>query len=212
MEARDEVTEVVVVDDCSTDRTAEILAARRFRREATIVRHERNRGKGAAIRTGLGAARGDLLLIQDADLEYDPADYPRLLAPFAREDVTVVYGARSFGGHAAYSFWFVVGNRVVTLVTNLLFNTYIRDMETCYKVMRLSVWRALDLQADRFGIEPEITGKLLRSGHRIFEVPISYHARSRAEGKKLTWRDGVEAVLVLVRMRLRLDRRGTTPR
>jgi hypothetical protein len=118
----------------------------------------------------------------------------------------VVFGARSFGGHAAYSFWFVVGNRLVTLVTNVLFNTYIRDMETCYKLMPLEVWRSLDLKADRFGIEPEVTGKVLRAGHRIFEVPISYHARSRAEGKKLTWRDGVEAIWVLVRVRLGLLR------
>jgi glycosyltransferase involved in cell wall biosynthesis len=201
VEEQPEVWELVIVDDGSDDRTPEILAEREFRLPVQIIRHPANRGKGAAIRTALAAATGDLALIQDADLEYDPRDYPVLLEPFHRAGVTVVYGSRSFSSHSAYSFWFVMGNKLVTLWTNLLFNAYISDMETCYKVMPIETWRALDLRSNRFEIEPEITAKLLRSGHRIYEVPISYAARSRAEGKKLTWMDGVRAIFVLTRLR-----------
>jgi len=207
IEARPEVSEIVVVDDGSVDETAAILAARSFRTPARLIRHDRNRGKGAAIRTAIDAATGELALVQDADLEYDPADYPRLLEPFSRRDVTVVYGTRSFGGHAAYSFWFVMGNRMLTLWTNILFNSYITDMETCYKVMPLRLWRELDIRQNGFGIEPEVTAKLLRRGHRIFEVPISYSARSRHEGKKLTWRDGARAALVVTRIWMNRDGR-----
>jgi glycosyltransferase involved in cell wall biosynthesis len=202
IEARPEVSEIVVVDDGSTDRTPQILAARTFRVPARVIRHPARRGKGAAIRTALENATGELALVQDADLEYDPADYPTLLAPFARPDVTVVYGARTFGGHSAYSFWFVVGNRVLTLWTNLLFNTWITDMETCYKVMPLRLWRELGIRQSGFGIEPEVTAKLLRRGHRIFEVPVSYRARTREQGKKLLWRDGVKAAWIVARHRV----------
>lgn len=200
-EQADVVDEIIVVDDCSSDRTAEILKARTFRIPARIARHDQNQGKGAAIRTGLGLATKDLLLIQDADLEYDPADYSKLLESFSRGDIEVVYGTRSFGGHAAYSFWFVMGNKMVTLATNLLFNSYITDMETCFKVMPVETWRSLDLRADRFGIEPEVTGKLLKRGTRIYEVPISYNARGREDGKKLTWTDGLKALGVLAAVR-----------
>lgn len=202
VEARPEVSEIVIVDDHSTDRTPQILAAREFRRPVRLIRHPENRGKGGAVRTAIAEATSELAMIQDADLEYDPADYPSLLAPFSRDSVTVVYGTRSFGGHAAYSFWFVLGNKGLTLMTNLLFNTYITDMETCYKVMPVRLWRELDLRSDGFNIEPEITGKLLRRGHRIYEVPISYAARSREEGKKLTVLDGLRAGLMLMRMRV----------
>ena len=202
VEARPEVSELVIVDDASTDRSWEILSERAFTVPVKLLRHERNGGKGRAVRTAIDAATSELALIQDADLEYDPADYPALLAPFDRRGVTVVFGSRSFASHSAYSFWFVMGNKLVTLWTNILFNSYISDMETCYKVMPLEVWRSLELRANRFDIEPEITAKLLRSGHRIFEVPISYVARSREEGKKLTWRDGVAALTVLTRLRL----------
>ena len=202
VDSRPEVSELVIVDDGSTDRTWEILAERTFRAPVKLIRHETNSGKGSAIRTAIASATSDLALIQDADMEYDPSDYPALLSPFERPGVTVVFGSRSFSSHSAYSFWFVMGNKFVTLWTNLLFNSYISDMETCYKLMPLEVWRSLDLRANRFDIEPEITAKLLRAGHRIYEVPISYVARSREEGKKLTWRDGVTALAVLTRIRL----------
>jgi dolichol-phosphate hexosyltransferase len=143
-----------------------------------------------------------MALVQDADLEYDPADYAALLAPFDRAGVDAVFGSRSFAAHSAYSFWFVVGNKIVTLWTNVLFNSYISDMETCYKVMPLSTWRSLRLSAEGFDIEPEITAKLLRGGHRIFEVPVTYVARTRDEGKKLRWQDGVRALYALTRIRL----------
>jgi glycosyltransferase involved in cell wall biosynthesis len=202
VEERPEVSELVIVDDGSTDRTSEILEARDFNGKVQIIRHERNRGKGAALRTAIAAATGDVALVQDADLEYDPAEFPLLLAPIERGRAEVVYGSRSFAAHSAYSFWFVIGNKLVTLWTNVLFNSYLSDMETCYKLMPLSVWRSLDLQSDGFDIEPEITAKLLKSGRRIYEVPISYAARGRVEGKKLTWRDGVTALWTLSRIRV----------
>ena len=202
VEERPEVSELVIVDDGSTDATPEILRARDFKGKAQIIRHERNRGKGAALRTAIAAATGDVALVQDADLEYDPAEFPLLLAPIERGRAEVVYGSRSFAAHSAYSFWFVIGNKLVTLWTNVLFNSYLSDMETCYKLMPLSVWRSLDLQSDGFDIEPEITAKLLKSGRRIYEVPISYAARGRVEGKKLTWRDGVMALWTLWRIRV----------
>jgi glycosyltransferase involved in cell wall biosynthesis len=202
VEERPEVSELVIVDDGSTDGTAEILGNRAFKVPAQVIRHERNRGKGAALRTAIAAATGDVALVQDADLEYDPAEFPLLLAPIERGRAEVVYGSRSFAAHSAYSFWFVIGNKLVTLWTNVLFNSYLSDMETCYKLMPLSVWRSLDLKSDRFDIEPEITAKLLKSGHRIYEVPISYAARGRVEGKKLTWRDGVMALWTLSRIRV----------
>ena len=201
VEERPEVSELVIVDDGSTDRTPEILSGRDFKVPVQVIRHERNRGKGAALRTAIAAATGDVALVQDADLEYDPAEFPLLLAPIERGRAEVVYGSRSFAAHSAYSFWFVIGNKLVTLWTNVLFNSYLSDMETCYKLMPLSVWRSLDLSSDGFDIEPEITAKLLRSGRRIYEVPISYAARGRVEGKKLTWRDGVVALWTLSRIR-----------
>ena len=201
VEERPEVSELVIVDDGSTDRTPEILSGRDFKVPVQVIRHERNRGKGAALRTAIAAATGDVALVQDADLEYDPGEFPLLLAPIERGRAEVVYGSRSFAAHSAYSFWFVIGNKLVTLWTNVLFNSYLSDMETCYKLMPLSVWRSLDLSSDGFDIEPEITAKLLRSGRRIYDVPISYAARGRVEGKKLTWRDGVMALWTLSRIR-----------
>src|SRR5688572_28971504 len=202
VESRPEVSEIVLVNDGSTDATRQILEARTFSVPAQVIHHERNQGKGSAIRTAIGAATSELALIQDADLEYDPSDYPLLLAPFARPGVTVVYGTRSFTSHTAYSFWFVIGNRVVNLWNNVLYNTYLSDLETGFKVMSLETWRSLDLRSDGFELEPEITAKLVRRGHRIYEVPVSYTARSREEGKKLTWKDGLKAIWTLTRLRV----------
>jgi len=196
------VQQVVIVDDCSTDGT--LAAARRFAGDSrvTVKSHPANQGKGAAIRTGLAAITAPLVIIQDADLEYDPADYNKLVSPILRGRADIVYGIRGFAGHSAYSYWFVVGNRLVTTATNILFNCYIQDMETGFKVMRTSLMRRLGLRGNRFDVEPEITGRVLRLGYRIYEVPIDYSARTRAQGKKLTWRDGVKAILVLFRIRL----------
>ena len=202
VEGRPEVSEIVLVNDGSTDATRQILEARTFSVPTQVIHHERNRGKGNAIRTAIQAATSDLALIQDADLEYDPSDYPLLMAPFARPGITVVYGTRSFTSHTAYSFWFVMGNRLVNLWNNVLYNTYLSDLETGFKVMSLETWRSLDLRSDGFELEPEITAKLVRRGHRIYEVPISYTARSREEGKKLTWMDGLKAIWTLARLRV----------
>lgn len=196
------VQQVVVVDDCSSDGT--LAAAQRSTSDPRVMvkHHEANKGKGAAIRTGLEAITAPLVLIQDADMEYDPADYEKLISPILRGRADVVYGIRGFAGQSAYSYWFVVGNRLVTTATNILFNCYIQDMETGFKVMRTTLMRRLGLRGTRFDIEPEITGRILRLGYRIYEIPIEYAARTRAQGKKLTWLDGVKAIFVLLRIRL----------
>jgi glycosyltransferase involved in cell wall biosynthesis len=194
--------ELILVDDGSTDRTWELMEARAASDpRVRAFRHQVSQGKGAAIRTALGQARGSVVLIQDADLEYDPADYARLLDPIRGGQATVVYGSRAFSSHTAYSYWYVMGNRLVTLATNVIYNCYLSDMETGYKVMPREVALSLDLRARGFELEAEITAKLLRSGHRIYEVPISYAARSRAEGKKLTATDGLRAIRTLARCR-----------
>ena len=198
--------EVVVTDDGSVDGTGDVLSALGDPR-VVVHTHPVNRGKGAAIRTAAAAASGDYMIICDADLEYMPEDIPRLLAPVVAGDATVVYGTRSFGSHTAFSFWYVMGNKAVTLVANVLFNSYISDLETCFKLMPLDLYRALDVRSAGFGMEAEVTAKILRRGLRPFEIPISYRARGRDAGKKLTWRDGVEALWILLRIRLtRTDR------
>jgi len=201
------VKEVVVVDDCSTDAT--LQQAEPFAADPRVVirHHERNRGKGAAIRTGLEALSAPIVIIQDADMEYDPLEFNALIEPVVQGRADVVYGVRGFAAHTAYSYWFVQGNRFVTTFTNVLFNCYIQDMETGYKLMRTSLMRRLHLRGDRFNIEPDITGRVLRLGYRIHEVPIHYYARGRDEGKKLTWRDGVRAVFALLAVRLSSRRR-----
>jgi glycosyltransferase involved in cell wall biosynthesis len=197
----DENIEVILVDDGSTDNTWQIMEAAADGGRVRAYRHERNRGKGAAVRTALQHARGEVVIIQDADLEYSPSEYPLLLKPIRDGRASVVYGSRTFSSHESFSFWYVMGNRAVTLATNVLYNCYLSDMETCYKVMPRQVALALDLQARGFELEPEITGKLLRLGQRIYEVPVSYAARSREEGKKLTAMDGLKALRSLVRYR-----------
>jgi glycosyltransferase involved in cell wall biosynthesis len=195
-------TQVVVVDDGSTDETARILEA--WRERVDVVRHERNRGKGAAIRSALPRLRGEITVIQDADAEYDPVDVPALIEPIERGAADVVFGSRLSGGRPqrAYLFWHLVGNRFLSLLTNVLYNTTLHDMETGYKVFRTDVLRSLELREDDFAIEPELTAKVCKRKLRIYELPVSYYGRTYAEGKKITWRDGFKAVWVLVRVRV----------
>jgi dolichol-phosphate hexosyltransferase len=194
--------ELVVVDDGSRDGTAEVLG-RCDDPRLTVITHPRNRGKGAAVRTAAEHAQGDYVVTLDADLEYDPQDLPKLLAPVLDGRARVVYGNRVFGAHTAYSFWYVMGNKAITTVANVVFNSYLGDMETCFKLMPVGLFRSLNIRSQGFGIEAEITGKLLRRKIKPYEVPISYRARSREEGKKITWKDGVEALWILGRERVR---------
>lgn len=194
--------EIIVVDDGSTDGTREVLAEVEPGDDLRIVLHDHNQGKGAAVRTGFKAATGDVLLIQDADLEYDPREYPVLLRPIEEGITKVVYGSRFLGGpRKAMFFWNMVANRTLTLVTNILYNAILSDMETCYKVFRTDIVRDIPLRSRRFDFEPEITAKVLKRGHRIYEVPISYNGREWDEGKKITWKDGVIAMWTLFRYR-----------
>jgi len=193
--------EIVVVDDGSCDGTRDILQEEAKQSGMVLVLQPANRGKGAAVRAGLKRATGDILLIQDADLEYDPEDYPALLKPILTGKSQVVYGSRFLGEHKAMLFWHMVGNHFITLVCNLLYDTTLTDMETCYKVFTREVARRLRLRADRWGIDPEITAQILRAGYRIYEVPISYAGREYAEGKKISWRDGLVVLGTLLRYR-----------
>jgi len=200
---RPEVGEVIAVDDGSSDGTWTIMS--RFAERDTRVRafrQESNHGKGAALRRAISEIRMPYALVQDADLEYDPRDYPSLLRPLVEGRADVVYGVRGFAGQTAFSFWFVMGNLAVTTAANVLFDCYISDLETGYKALRSDLWRRLNLSGNRFDIEPDITARVLKLGYRIHEVPIRYYARSRAEGKKLTWLDGVRAIGTLLRLRL----------
>jgi glycosyltransferase involved in cell wall biosynthesis len=192
--------EFIVVDDGSDDGTRSVLT-QLGDSTTKVVSHPQNRGKGAAIRTGLEHVTGDLVLIQDADLEYDPDDWLRLLAPVLKGRADVVYGSRFTGEHRNMLFLHWAGNRALSLVTNLLYNTTLSDMETCYKLFDRDVLRGINLKSDRFDFEPEITAKVLRKGVRIYEVPISYAGREFDEGKKITWRDGFAALVALVKYR-----------
>jgi glycosyltransferase involved in cell wall biosynthesis len=195
--------EVIVVDDCSTDGTRELLKQRVDEKRDIILRLlPRNSGKGAAVKDGLRLATGDVVIVQDADLEYDPADYPILLRPIQSGKAKVVYGSRFLGEHKAMYFWHSVGNKMLTLLCNMLFDTTLTDMETCYKVFTIDIARKLNLREPRWGFDPEITARILRMGHRIYEVPISYAGREFHEGKKINaWRDGWVVLLTLFRYR-----------
>ncbi len=192
--------EILVVDDGSTDETAALVEADG---RARVLRHDVNRGKGAAVRTGIAASTGDIVVVQDADLEYDPADLPKLLEPLRKGVADVVYGTRLRGGEPqrAHLFWHYLGNRFLSLLTNVLYNTTISDMEVGYKAFRGELIRSIPLVSDDFRFEPEITAKVLRRGVRLYEVPISYYGRTYDEGKKITWVDGFHAVGALVRFR-----------
>ena len=191
--------EIIVVDDHSTEGTAEVLKSSLEPTVATVAYHERNRGKGAAVRTGLTHVTGDVVVVQDADLEYDPQEYPLLLDPILQNRADVVYGSRFAGAapHRVLYFWHMVGNRFLTLLSNMATNLNLTDMETCYKMMRSEVADSLVLVEDRFGIEPEITAKIARGNWRVYEVGISYYGRTCAEGKKIGWKDGFRAIYAI---------------
>ena len=193
--------ELIVVDDGSTDRTAEVLAAREQGDGVRVIRHESNRGKGAAIRTALAEAGGTYTAILDADLEYDPRDLGRLLDPLLSGRAGAVFGTRAFEAHSSYGFWYVLGNKGVTLAANVLYNSWLSDIMTCWKTMPTELLRSLPLRESGFGIEPEIAARLLRSGETIYEVPVTYNARRREQGKKLQARDGVKVLGTLLRCR-----------
>jgi glycosyltransferase involved in cell wall biosynthesis len=193
--------ELIVVDDGSTDGTADILRGREWDSRVTLLDHDRNAGKGAAVRTALRSASGEFSAILDADLEYDPHDLAHLLAPLLDGTTNAVFGVRAFDGYTSHSYLYVLGNRGVTFAANVLYNVYLKDLMTCHKVVRTEVFRSLPLRARGFDIEPEIAARLLRSGERIFEIPVQYKARMTEEGKKLTSADGFRVLRTLVRCR-----------
>jgi glycosyltransferase involved in cell wall biosynthesis len=196
--------EIVIVDDCSTDGTREVLKELEADSVIKIHYHEVNQGKGAALRTGFKRVSGDVIIIQDADLEYDPKEYPVLLEPILNGDADVVFGSRFMGGrpHRVVYFWHMMGNRFLTLASNMMTNINLTDMETCFKVFKREYLQQIEIQEDRFGFEPEVTAKVSRLDCRIYEVGISYYGRTYAEGKKIGWRDGVRAIYAIVKYNL----------
>jgi glycosyltransferase involved in cell wall biosynthesis len=193
--------QLVVVDDCSTDGTSDLLARLAGELGFTLIRQPTNQGKGAALRRGFGEVKGDLVVIQDADLEYSPEELPELISLICEGRADVVYGSRFLGRHRVFMFTHYLGNLGLTFMTNVLYNTMLTDMETCYKVMRSEVLRSMTLESNGFGIEPELTAKIFKRRYRVYEVPISYDGRGYDEGKKIGWRDGVVAVWVLLKYR-----------
>jgi glycosyltransferase involved in cell wall biosynthesis len=193
--------ELIAVDDASTDGSREILQKLSRERGFRLLLQERNAGKGAGVRRGVAEARGDIIVIQDADLEYSPEEYPELIELIVKGKADAVYGSRFIGRHRCFLFTHYLANLFLNLVTNVLYNTTMTDMETCFKAVRADVLKALPLKSQRFGIEPEITAKLFKGGHRVYEVPITYEGRDYAEGKKITWRDGFPALWTLIKYR-----------
>ena len=194
-------TELIIVDDGSKDRTREILSRLATELPIKVIFQPANGGKGAALRRGFQEVTGEIVVIQDADLEYSPEEFPELIELICQGRADVVYGSRFLGRHRVFMFTHYVGNRIVTLLTNVLYNTMLTDMETCYKVMRTEVLRSFSLRSDGFGIEPELTAKIFKRGYRVYEIPITYDGRGYDEGKKITWRDGFVALWVLLKYR-----------
>jgi len=195
--------EIIIVDDASVDGSKELLQTLAEENKYKIFFHEANAGKGAALRTGFKHITGDIAVIQDADLEYDPNDYDELINLIIQDKADVVYGSRLAGGKASRSFMFThfIGNKVLTLITNVLYNTTLTDMETCYKAFKADIIKNINIKSDRFDFEPEITAKVLKQGYRLFETPITYAGRDYTEGKKITWKDGIDAVWTLIKYR-----------
>ena len=192
--------EIIIVDDCSTDGTRELLQEIDSESDIRVFYHKTNKGKGAALRTGFKKAVGDIVIVQDADLEYDPADYVRLVDPIIRDKADVVYGSRFLGGpHRVLYFWHSVANTILTFLSNMMTNLNLTDMETCYKVFRREIIQSITLTSNRFGIEPEITQKIARLNVRVYEIPISYHGRTYGEGKKIGWKDAISAIYHIIK-------------
>jgi glycosyltransferase involved in cell wall biosynthesis len=193
--------EIIVIDDCSQDGTSDVAQWLAEAGKIRLIKHEKNQGKGAALHSGFQAAQGEIIIVQDADLEYEPEEYPNLLKPIVDGKADVVYGSRFMGGepHRVLYFWHYVGNRFLTLISNTMTNLNLTDMETCYKVFRSNILRSIHLREKRFGFEPEVTAKIARLGCRIYEVGISYTGRTYAEGKKINWKDGVRALWCIIK-------------